>query len=131
MVQAPKYTHVEQVLALKLGMSKEEVSKALGIPPYDIKSLNDTAEVLIYKYRVTDRKTVPLFKKETNGIKATGAYVDLLVTYDKTGIMTALETCSKCSNTEEKTTKLDIDKVITLITVTVPALLVYLGITLQ
>lgn len=128
-VQAPKYTHVEQVLELKPGMSQEEVSQKLGIPPYDIRYKNDSLQVLVYKYRVTDRKTVPLFKKETNGMKVSGAYVDLLVKYDAAGKMVSFETCSKCSETNEKTTVVDFDKLITLITVTLPALLVYLGFT--
>lgn len=130
-VQAPKYTHVEQVLELKHGMTKTEVSAALGIPPYDLKSKNDSVEILIYKYRVTERRTFPFLKRETNGIKAIGKYVDLFVTYDKEGKMLSMESCSECSETEEKTQKIDVNKVITLMTITLPAMLVFLGLRAQ
>lgn len=129
-VQAPKYTSINQVLTLKLGMTKEEVSATLGIPPYDFKSLSDSGQVLIYKYRVTDRRTVPLFKKPANGIPALGGYVDLLVHYDASGKVVRLDT-ENHPETKETTTKLDVNKLITLLTVTVPAALLYLGIKLQ
>ena len=127
-VQAPKYTKIEQVLSLKPGMTKDDVTTALGIPPYDLRSMNDKGEtVLIYKYRVTDRKTIPLLMKPANGMKATGKWVDLFVTFSWDGKLTKLESCSGCEETKTKETKININSLITLITVTVPAILVYLG----
>jgi hypothetical protein len=127
-VQAPKYTKVEQVLMLKPGMSRDEVTTTLGIPPYDMRSMNDKGEtVLIYKYRVTDRKTVPLFMKAANGVKTTGKWVDLFVTFSGEGMLTKIESCSGCEETKTTERKLDINSLITFFSVTAPAVLVYLG----
>lgn len=126
-IQRPQYARVEKVMMLQTGMTKEDVSKVLGIPPYDIKSVNDSGEVLIYKYRVTDRKTVPFVVRENNGMKVRGKYVDLFVTYTKEGKVKNIESCTECGETREIETKIDINKIITLITVTAPALLIYLG----
>jgi len=126
-IQHPAYTKVEKVLTLQVGQSKEEVNKILGIPPYDIKSRSDSGEVLIYKYRVTDRKTVPFVVKPNNGLKTNGKYVDLFIAFSKEGKVTGIETCSTCEETNEKEQRIDINKVITLITVTLPAVMIYLG----
>lgn len=127
-VQAPKYTKVEQVLMLKNGMTREEVSQALGIPPYDIKSMNDSGSVtLIYKYRVTDRKTLPFLLKPANGVKTTGKWVDLFITYTKEGKVSNIESCSDCENTAVTERKVDFNAIILLVSVTLPAVLVYFG----
>lgn len=126
-VQAPRYAKVEQVLTLQLGMTKEEVSKTLGISPYDFKSVTDTSEILIYKYRVTDRRTVPFLMKPTNGVSARGKYVDLFITYSKEGKASFIESCSACEKTDVKKFSIDLNKVITFITATTPAVLIYLG----
>jgi len=127
-VKAPKYLTVEKVLTLRQGMTKEEVSQILGIPPYNMVSMNDTAEfVLLYKYRVTNRATVPFFLKPTNGKPVRGKYVNLLVTYDKEGKVKSMESCVDCDETLIEEKRLDPDKIVTLITVTLPAVMVYLG----
>src|ERR1700751_2538109 len=66
-VQSPKYTTLEKVISLRLGMSKIEVEEALGIKPYDIKAYTDTSNVFIYVYRITDRKTLSFNTKTVNG----------------------------------------------------------------
>lgn len=125
-VESPKYAKVEQVLSLKTGMSKEEVSAALGIPPYDLKSLGENGEsVYIYKYRVTNRHTFPLFTRPANGRNTTGKYVDLFVTYSPEGKMTKMESCSTCEETREKKKKLDINALMTFISLALPALAIY------
>lgn len=126
-VHAPKYTGVEEVLQLKTGMTKEEVSNILGIPPYDLKSVSDSATIYIYKYRTTDRKTVPLAMNKTNGMKAKGKWVDLFVTYNKEGKVKSIDSCSDCEDTKVAEKKIDFNSVLLLITVTVPAILVYFG----
>jgi len=126
-VRAPKYSTVEKVFVLKLGQTKEEVSQVLGIPPYNVVSVYDTGTVLLYKYRVTDRATLPFLLKETNGKKVRGKYVNLIVAYDTNGRVVYYETCSECDKTIEEKNKLDIDKIVSLITVTLPALLIFLG----
>lgn len=127
-VERPPYTKIEQVLTLHTGMSKEEVSTVLGIPPYDLKLSTDTQTILIYKYRVTNRKTLPFFVKPSNGLKVTGKYVDLFVSYNVNGKATKIESCSECGSTEEKKTQLDVNRLILLLSVIAPAVLVYLGI---
>ncbi len=126
-VQRPQYSRIEKVLMLQTGMTKKEVSELLGIPPYDIKSITESEEIYIYKYRVTDRKAVPFVVRENNGMKVRGKYVDLFVNYSKDGKVTKIESCTECGETKEIETKIDINKIITLITVTAPALLIYLG----
>lgn len=125
-VQAPKYATVEQVFELKIGMNKEEVAKTLGITPYDIKTMSDTQVVYIYKYRTTDRKTMPFLLKKTNGKKTEGKYVDLQVTFNKFGRVKYYESVPEPEVPKEKNS-IDINSLFTLLTVTVPALLVYLG----
>jgi hypothetical protein len=127
-VSGPKYTRTEKVMELKLGMSLDEVNQHLGIKPYYIKSYDSIGErSFVYKYRVTDRKTVPFLVKETNGIESIGKYMDLVTYYTKSDTLYKLE--SKLTETEIKEKKLNINTLITAITVTVPSILVYLGIT--
>jgi hypothetical protein len=127
-VKAPKYTTVEKVLALKLGLTKDEVSERLGIPPYNFKSLTDSGTVLLYKYRVTDRTTLPFLLKEANGKNVRGRYVNLLVYYDTKGYANKIESCNSCdlSIVEEK--RVDVNKLITFLTITLPIVLVFFGI---
>jgi hypothetical protein len=125
-VQAPKYSPVENVMKLQLGMTQEEVSSTLKIPPYDLKTIDSSGYIMIYKYRTTDRNTVPLFMGPTNGVKARGRWVDLFITYSPEGIVTSINSCSECSETEVKEKRIDINALITLVTLTLPALLVFL-----
>jgi hypothetical protein len=130
-VERPPYATIEQVLSLKPGMTKEEVSKVLDIPPYDLKRMTDTGSVvLIYKYRVTNRRTFPFFVKPRNGLKTTGKYVDLFVTYDKSGRSTKIESCSECEQTVEKKL-VTVDRILALLTVVAPSILIYFGILKQ
>jgi hypothetical protein len=128
-VERPPYSKVEKVLTLKLGMSMDTISKILDIPPYDLRSLDDSSgqTVLVYKYRVTDRRTLPFFVKPRNGMRVSGKYRDLAVTYDKDGKATHFES-SDTDVTEKETKIVDINKVINLIAVIAPAVLIYLGI---
>lgn len=126
-VHAPKYTSVEEVLQLKTGMTKEEVTKTLGIPPYDLKSVSDTETVYIYKYRTTDRNTVPFLMNKTNGVKSKGKWVDLFVYYNKDGKLKSVISCSNREETKVTEKKVDFSSILLLITVTLPAVLVYLG----
>ena len=126
-VHAPKYTGVEEVLSLKMGMTKEEVSKTLGIPPYDLKTESDSETVYIYKYRTTDRKTLPLLMNKTNGVKAKGKWVDLFVSYGQNGLVKDIRSCSDCEKVTVKEKKLDINSIIMLVTITIPSILVYVG----
>jgi hypothetical protein len=125
-VQAPKYTKIEQVLDLKLGMTQQEVSSLLKITPYDLKRVDSSGYVLIYKYRVTERSTIPLFMKPANGIRATGKWVDLFITYSPEGKITSISSCSDCGATEVKEKRIDMTTLITLIALIAPSILIAL-----
>ncbi|MFI5149367.1 MAG: outer membrane protein assembly factor BamE [Bacteroidia bacterium] len=125
-VRSPKFASSDQAFAVKPGMSRVQVDTTLGIPPYSIKSRIDTEIVYIYKYRTTERKTFPMCQGKTNGKKTLGPYMDLSVSYDKAWKVTEIK--SKPSPSEEKSRyTIDVNSVFTLLTVTAPALLVYLG----
>jgi len=126
-VSAPKYAHVEQVIQLKTGMSLDSVNRKLGVEPYDINIYDSTGyRSFIYKYRTTDRKTIPFMLKETNGKKKIGKYMDLVAYFDSTDIAYRFESRSTDSKVDQK--KFNVNAIVTIVTVVVPALLVYLGI---
>jgi outer membrane protein assembly factor BamE (lipoprotein component of BamABCDE complex) len=127
-MKSPKYAGVEEVLSLKTGMTKDEVSTSLGIPPYDVKCITDTTSELIYKYRTTDRKTLPLFMKKTNGRKATGKLGDLFITYDKKNVVTNIRSCSDCEGSKTEEAKRNYTVLIAVIGIVAPSVLIYLGI---
>ena len=127
-VTAPKYSTVDKVYTLKLGMTKDEVSKALDVQPYYLYSMTDSATILLYKYRVTDRATLPLFMGPNNGKTLLGKFVNLLVTYNSKGISTKIETNTTSDVTTVATNKIDINAVITFLTVTLPIVLLFVGI---
>lgn len=126
-VSGPKYTHVENVMQLSPGMTMDTVNSRLGIKPYDINVYDSTGNhSYIYKYRTTDRKTVPFLLKETNGRKSIGKYMDLVAYYDSTNVAYRFESRTTDSKLDEK--KLNVNTIVTIITVIVPTVLVYLGI---
>jgi|ERR1051326_8552968 outer membrane protein assembly factor BamE (lipoprotein component of BamABCDE complex) len=126
-VHAPKYTGIEEVLQLKIGMTRDEVSKLLGIPPYDLKSVSDKEIIYIYKYRTTDRNTVPLFMNKTNGVKTKGKWVDLFISYGNDGKVTNIASCSDCETTKVSEKKININTIITLVALLLPSVAVYFG----
>lgn len=126
-VQSPKYTTFEKVTALEIGMTKERVEKVLEIEPYNIKQVTDSSCRYIYVYRVNDRRTLLGATKPLNGKRTLGKYTQLIVTYSKNDIVTGFESCTQCPDDLERTRKVDVEKVILFITVTLPILLVYFG----
>ncbi|MFZ5552414.1 MAG: hypothetical protein ACOZCO_04805 [Bacteroidota bacterium] len=123
---APKYTRSEKVMQLKSGMTLGEVNKTLGLNPYYIHSMDSAGnKIYVYKYRLTDRKTVPLFMKDTNGIAKRGDFMDLYASFSPGDTLNALQ--SEFTETVIQEKRLDINSLLTLITVTAPALLVYFG----
>jgi hypothetical protein len=125
-VQVPKYAKVEKVLELKLDMTQAQVDTILGIPPYDLKNKDSSTYTLIYKYRVADRRTFPLLVGQKNGMKWRGKYVDLFITYTNDGKVTSINSCSECDASENAEKRVDIDwgALLTLITITLPSVLV-------
>ena len=126
-IQSPKYTTLDKVMSLKLGMSRTAVEETLGIKPYDIKSYNDTSNVFIYVYRVTDRKTLSFNTKAVNGKEAIGKYVQLAIAYSKDNKVINIESCRLCPDNLVTTRKIDFGKIILFVTVTLPVLLLYFG----
>lgn len=127
-VSGPKYTRVEKVMTLEPGMTRDDVNARLGLKPYDIYCFDSTGNrSYVYKYRTTDRKTVPFLLKDTNGVKSRGKYMDLIAYYDTSNVAYRFESKPTDSKLDEK--RLDINTVVTIITVTLPTLLVYFGIT--
>jgi hypothetical protein len=126
-VRSPKYSTLEQVISLEVGMTKTEVEKLLGVQPYDLKARTDTSIVLVYIYRVTERRTFSFLTKPRNGKEVTGKYVQLAVSYSKTGHVTGIESCSLCPDNLVTTSKIDFGEVLVFVTVTLPILLIYFG----
>ena len=111
-------------------MTKTEVDESLGIQPYDIKAKTDTSIVLIYIYRTIDRRTLAFNTKPRNGKKSTGKYVQLEVTYSNDNKVIKMESCNLCPDNLVTTSRIDFEKVFTFVFVTLPVILVFLGITI-
>ena len=126
-VQSPKYTTLKKVMTLQLGMSRSQVEEILGVQPYNLKSYNDSSNVFMYVYRVTDRRTFSFNTKPVNGKEAIGKYLQLAVGYSKADKVIKIESCSQCPDNLVTTSKLDFEKIILFITITLPVLLVYVG----
>lgn len=126
-VQSPKYTTLEKVMTLKVGMTKAEVEETLGLKPYNLKASTDTSNVFIYVYRVTDRVTLSFNTKPVNGRKKIGKYVQLEVGYSKKDKVISIESCNMCPDNLVNIDKIDFGKIIIFLTVTLPVLLIYLG----
>lgn len=126
-VQSPKYSTIEKVISLQLGMTKAQVEEVLGIQPYDLKAYNNTGNIFIYVYRVTDRSTLSLYTKPLNGNKSIGKYVQLFVTYSKDDKVINIESCSLCPDNLVTRKNIDFEKVLVFVTVTLPVLLLYFG----
>ena len=126
-VQSPKYSSLQQVMSLQLGMSKLQVEELLGVQPYDLKAYTDTSNVFIYVYRVMDRRTLSIDTKPVNGRKAIGKYVQLAVAYSKDDKVISIESCNQCPDNLVTTSKIDFEKIILFVTVTFPVLLIYVG----
>jgi len=126
LVRGPRYTTIEKVMTVKPGMTLAQVNQNLTSKPYDINTYDSLgSKSYIYKYRVADRATVPLFLKENNGKTVRGKYMDLVTFFSVNDTLIKFESRPSDNAHEEK--KIDLDKIITFFSVTVPALLVLLG----
>ena len=124
--RAPRYTRISRVMHLKTGMTIAQVDSTLQIKPYSIKSLDTSQQkILVYKFRTEDRKTLEFLMRDTNGHSIRGPFMDLFAHFDAKGVMYKYETAEATSVVKEQ--RLDIDKVVTFITVTAPAILVAIG----
>lgn len=126
-VQSPKYTSLEKVISLKLGMTKDEVEEKLGVAPYDLKAKTDSSLIYIYVYRLNDRKTISLNTKTSNGKEVLGRYQQLMVSYSESYTVVGIESCTTCPDNLVNTKKIDVQKIIVFVTITLPVILVYIG----
>lgn len=127
-VQAPKYSMVENVFQLKIGMSKEEVSAVMKTPPYDLKASDISGEsIYIYKYRLRDRRTIPLFVNPTNGSKARGKYVDLFLSFGADNMLSKIESCSDCDKVKAERKIINFNAIITFVSITLPSIFLFLN----
>jgi len=126
-VQSPKYTTLQKVLSLQIGMSKTEVEQILGLTPYDLKAYTDTSSVFIYIYRTTDRKTLSFYTKPINGRRAIGKYVQLQITYSKKDKVINIESCNMCPDNLVRVDKINFNDIFVFLTVTLPVILIYIG----
>jgi hypothetical protein len=126
-VQSPKYTTLEKVISLQLGMSKAEVEATLNIKPYNLKAYTDSGSVFIYVYRAPDRKTFSIYTKPSNGHKSKGRYVQLEVAYSKKDKVTGITSCNLCPDYLEIDSVINWGDVFTFATVTLPVILIYIG----
>ncbi len=114
-------------MELRLGMTKAEVEDILDLDPYDLKAHTDTSDVYTYVYRPYDRKTLLFFTKPKNGRRAIGRYVQLHVAYSLKGEVINIESCTTCPDNLVSTSRINFEKVIAFATVTLPVILVYVG----
>jgi hypothetical protein len=129
-VQSPEYTTIERALSLELGMTKEQVEEWLDLTPHNLKAYTDTSNVYIYIYRTNERKTLSFYTKRKNGKKTIGKYMQLEVAYSKKdNKVIHIESCNDCPDNLTTTSKvnINIEKVMTFISVTLPVILVYIG----
>jgi len=124
-VRSPKYSTFEKVMSLQLGMTKAQVEETLGVVPYDLKSYNDTSNIFIYVYRVTERRTLSFKTNDMNGKEVMGKYVQLEVTYSKKGKVMNIGSCNLCPDNLVTTSKVDFGEIFVFFTVTLPLLLLY------
>ena len=126
-VQSPKYTTLEKVVSLQVGMSRAKVEEILNIKPYNLKAYTDSGSVFIYVYRVPDRKTLSFYTKPLNGRKSKGRYVQLEVSYSKKDMVTSMTSCILCPDYLETQSSIDLGSIFTFVTVTLPVILIYIG----
>jgi hypothetical protein len=128
LMQSPKYTSLENVTSLELGMTKAQVEERLNLEPYDLKAYTDTSNIFIYVYRTHERRTLSFYTEEKNGRHALGKYVQLFVTYSKkNNKVIQVESCSECPNDLNRRIKIDYEKIYAFVTVTLPVILIYIG----
>ncbi|MCB0736475.1 MAG: hypothetical protein KDC92_03105 [Bacteroidetes bacterium] len=131
-VQHAKYADFDSVQSVTTGMHISQLQDSLGVEPDYVKHITDSGTVVYaYKYRLCEVKRIPIIMKKNSGWETEGPFVDLLVTANANGMVTHIETCTTCIDKENKTTIIDFDGIArgltTLVTVTLPALLVFLS----
>lgn len=125
-VNSPKFTTIDQVMKLQLGMTQNQVENILQLKPYDFKANTETGNTYIYIYRVFERRTLSFNTKSNNGNEQKGKYVQLEVTYSKQDSVTKIESCNLCPDNLVTNSKIDLGAAFVFLTVTLPVILLYL-----
>lgn len=131
-VTHPRYATVDEVMLVKPGMHRSVADSILTTTPYDIVSKDTTGMVeYLYKYRTIEVRRVPKAMKRNEGLDVEGGFKDLILTCDSTDTIVDLRTSEERWPSKVKTRKIDavgiLNSVTTFVSVTLPALLVYLS----
>lgn len=131
-VQHPRYVSLETAKSVELGMSYAEVTNLMSMPPYDLVSKDTLGYTsYIYKYRVKDVKRIPIIMKKHKGIATEGPFRDLKLTFDKHDELVDIQGGYEEQTSEYKREKVDINALIvsvtTIVTVTIPAIMLYIA----
>ena len=130
-VQAP-YAEYDAVMKLRPGMTIQSLEDSLGLEPYYIERFdNSNSRVYVYKYRLCDLKRIPILQGRNKGWEVPGDYVNLLVNVGPDDIVYGIETSIPEKSNATRTTVIDFKGIVggltTMITVTLPALLIFLS----
>jgi hypothetical protein len=126
-VQSPKYTTLDKVIALHMGMTKAQVEETLGVKPYSLKAYTDSGSVFIYVFRAPDRITFSVLTRPSNGFKSKGRYIQLEVSFSKKDKVTNISSCNVCPDYLESENSINISDFVTFFSVTLPVILIYIG----
>ncbi len=130
-VQHPRYVPFETVQSIELGMTYAEVEEVMAMPPNDLASKDTLGyTTYVYKYRLEDVKRIPVLMKKNKGVPAEGAFRDLKLTFDRENVLVDIKGCYEEQQSDYKKEKVDVNGLIasitTIITVTIPAVMLYI-----
>jgi flavoprotein len=105
-VTSPKYTTIDEVVQIEIGMSLSELEKLLEIPVYDLYHINENGEkIIVFNYRVFDRKVPLKIMTPNNGKKTLGKYDKLIITLSKDNKVIKVESTSAIEKLKNEDTK--------------------------
>lgn len=131
-VQHPRYVSLETAKSVELGMTYTEVINLMSMPPYDLVSKDTLGYTsYIYKYRVKDVKRIPIIMKKNKGLITEGPFRDLKLTFNQNEKLIDIQGGYEEQPSEYRREKVDVNALIasvtTIVTVTIPAILLYIA----
>lgn len=131
-VTHPRYSTIDEVMQLELGMHLDSANVILQTGPYDLVDITDTSTTYRYKYRLTNVRRVPHAQKRNSGMETDGRFRDLYLSVNTDNELIAIKTNEEPVNTEVEKKKVDVLAIVNVVSdfivVTLPTLLVYLSI---
>ncbi len=131
-VTHPRYSTIDEVMQLELGMHLDSANAILQTGPYDLLERTDTSTVYRYKYRLTNVRRVPHAQKRNSGMETDGRFRDLYLSVNLDNELIVIKTNEEPVNTEVEKKKVDVLAIVNIVSdfivVTLPTLLVYLSI---